>query len=63
MAISPLPFIIESFPEFSGKKVRIIVVTHVDEKHLLQLRIIKSALPPALHHQDGQLEIHSQSES
>ena len=60
MAILALPFIIESFPQFPGKKVWIIIVTHVDEKHLLQLGIIKSALPPALHHQHGQLQIYSQ---
>ena len=60
MAMLALPFIIESFPQLPGKKVWIIVVTHIDEKHLLQLGIIKSTLPPALNHQDGQLQIYYQ---
>ena len=57
MGMLAIPFIIESFAQLSGKKVWVIIVTHVDEKHFLQLGIIKSALPPALHHQDGQLQI------
>ena len=63
MAMLAIPFIIESFAQLSGKKVWIIVVAHVDEKHLLQLGIIKSALPPTLHHQDGKLQIYLLSTS
>ena len=56
-----IPFIVESFAQLPGKKVWIIVVAHVDEKHLLQLGIIKSALPPTLHHQHGKLRIYLHS--
>ena len=45
------PFLIECFGQLSGKKVRVVVMAHVDQEHLLQLLVVKLALLPAVHHQ------------
>ena len=50
-----VPGIIETMAELSGQQFLILVVSHVDKEHVLQLLILKPVGLPAVHHLGGNL--------